>query len=128
MICEGEKGWLECKQYEVIKITGVYWGRENSKTCPKAPAGLTNKGKCDANAANCKEKVTRQCDKQQVCEVVASNIFFDDNTCGNIYKYLRINFECQPDLVNADDVLREEGKRRRKKKRSAIEKRSFRDS
>lgn len=69
-----------------------------------------------------------QCKDEQACEVVASNIFFDDNTCGNVYKYLKVWYECVPDEANSVDVLREGGRRKRKRKRSAKEKRSYRDS
>lgn len=51
------------------------------------------------------------------CEIVASNIFFDDNTCGNIYKYLKVCYECMPDEANAVDVLLDKKRRRKKKKK-----------
>ena len=127
MICEGEKGWLQCKPYESLKITKVYWGRENPTTCAKAPAGLVADQNCEANAANSGQKVLEQCEKEEACEVPASNIFFDDNTCGNIYKYLKISYECTADVANSNDAL-QGGGRRRKKKRHLHEKRSFRDS
>lgn len=50
----------------------------------------------------------------QECEVIASNIFFDDTSCKNTYKYLKLCYECMPDTVNAVDVLLEVGKRRRR--------------
>jgi hypothetical protein len=128
VICEGEKGWLQCKQYELLKIKNAFWGREDHVTCPKVPAGLTTDRLCEANADNTIAKVNSQCKNEQACELVASNIFFDDNTCGNVYKYLKVAYECIPDEANSVDVLREGGKRRKKKKRSTKEKRSFRDS
>jgi len=126
VICEGEKGWVQCKQYELIKITKSFWGRDDHVTCPKIPAGLTSERLCETNGENTVAKVNGQCKNEQACEVVASNIFFDDNSCGNVYKYLKIWYECIPDESNAVDVLREGG--RRKKKRNTKEKRSFRDS
>lgn len=129
VICEGEKNWLECKTYELLKINKVFWGREDHVTCPNAPAGLTTEHECETDAANSRSKVLGQCKDVQACELVASNIFFDDNSCGNVYKYLKVAFECIPDQANSVDVLREGGKRKkRKKKRAAKEKRSFRDS
>lgn len=38
------------------------------------------------------------------------NIFFDDNFCGNVYKYLKIWYECILDEVNVVDVLKDGGK------------------
>lgn len=110
----------------MIKITRTFWGRDDHVTCSKVPAGLTADRLCETNADNTLQKVNGQCKNEQACEVVASNIFFDDNSCGNVYKYLKIWYECVPDESNSVDVLREGG--RRKKKRSTKEKRSFRDS
>eukprot|EP00112_Aurelia_sp_Birch-Aquarium-sp1_P009506 Seg2082.5 transcript_id=Seg2082.5/GoldUCD/mRNA.D3Y31 product="Collagen alpha-1" protein_id=Seg2082.5/GoldUCD/D3Y31 len=126
VICEGEKGWVQCKQYEVIKIVKAFWGRDDHATCGKVPAGLTSDRLCETNAENTRLKVDGQCKQEMACEVVASNIFFDDNSCGNVYKYLKIWYECSPDEANAVDILREGGKR--KKKRATKDKRSFRDS
>lgn len=125
LICEGEKGWVQCKQYELIKIQRVFWGREETETCPRVPAGLSKDRLCETNVENTLAKTNGQCKNEQACEVVASNIFFDDNSCGNVYKYLKIWYECVPDESNAVDVLRE---RKRKKKRATKDKRSFRDT
>lgn len=38
------------------------------------------------------------------------NIFFDDDICGNVYKYLKIWYECILDEVNVVDVLKDGGK------------------
>lgn len=128
VICEGEKGWLQCKQYELIKITRGFWGRDDHVTCPKVPAGLTTDRLCEAIADNTMQKINGQCKNEQACEVVASNIFFDDNTCGNVYKYLKVWYECIPDEANAVDVLKEGGKkRRRKRKRATKDKRSSKE-
>ena len=126
MSCEGEKGWVQCKQYELIQIKDRYWGRDDESTCPSAPTGLVKSKLCDCNRDNAKLKVDGQCKNEQACEVIASNIFFDDNSCGNVYKFLKIWYECVPDKSNVADVLKEGG--RRKKKRATKDKRSFRDS
>lgn len=128
VICEGEKGWLQCKQYELIKITKAFWGRDDHASCPKIPAGLTSDRLCETNADNTLQKVNAQCKNEQACEVVASNIFFDDNSCGNVYKYLKVWYECIPDEANAVDVLKDGGKRRRRKrKRATKDKRSAKE-
>uniref|UniRef100_A0A6P8IDG1 Cuticle collagen 1-like n=1 Tax=Actinia tenebrosa TaxID=6105 RepID=A0A6P8IDG1_ACTTE len=128
VICEGEKGWLQCKQYELIKITKSFWGRDDHVTCPKVPAGLAIDRLCETSSDNTLQKINGQCKNEQACEVVASNIFFDDNTCGNVYKYLKVWYECIPDEANAVDVLKEGGKRRRRKrKRATKDKRSAKE-
>ena len=49
------------------------------------------------NAENTLQKINGDCKNEQACEVVASNIFFDDNSCGNVYKYLKVWYECVPE-------------------------------
>ncbi|KAF1744602.1 hypothetical protein MXB_345, partial [Myxobolus squamalis] len=85
-----------CKQYEVVSINKVYWGRDDYTTCDKVPTGLTKDRMCDANQKEAFDKVVDQCRNKQACEVVATNIFFNDNSCGNVYKY-----DCMPDDLNA---------------------------
>jgi len=126
MICEGQKALIDCNQYNSIQIKDVYWGRDDSAQCRSAPSGLVIDKLCDANRENAKLKVDGQCKSEQACEVIASNIFFDDNSCGNIYKMLKIWYECVPDSnPSKEDLL---GAGRRKKKRATKDKRSFRDS
>jgi len=108
-ICQGEKGWIQCKQYELIDITRVFWGRDDYETCAKVPAGLTADRLCECNAENSMIKVEGQCKNEQACEVLAWDEFFDDNSCGNLYKYLKIYYECVPDESNAVDILRGAG-------------------
>lgn len=90
MICEGEKGWIECKQYEVINIIKTFWGRDDYTTCEKAPAGLTTERLCEPNSKKTMQKINDQCRNNRVCEIVATNMFMDDDSCGKIYKYLKL--------------------------------------
>merc|ERR1712018_122042 len=78
-ICEGEKGWLQCPAGSILKIMGVFWGRDDHITCGKVPSGLTLEKLCEANMDNTWNKVRDSCKDEQACEIVASNIFFDDN-------------------------------------------------
>ena len=125
MICEGQKHLIDCEQYNNIQIKDVFWGRDDTSTCLDAPSGLVTSKLCDANRENAKLKVDGQCKAEQACEVIATNIFFDDNSCGNVYKVLKIWYECVPDSgPTSQDTLGS----RRKKKRATKDKRSFRDS
>ena len=94
----------------------MYWGREDEQICPKAPKGLSIDKTCESDSDNAFKKVNGQCKFQQGCEIVASNIFFDDNTCGDVFKYLKICYECTPDEANAVDVLLEKKRKRRRKR------------
>ena len=114
-VCEGEKAWLECKEYEMVKVQRVFWGREDAQLCEKAPKGLSSDKTCESNSANAFKKVAGNCRNSKACEIVASNIFFDDDTCGDVYKYLKICYECVSDEANAVDVLLE--KKRKRKRR-----------
>lgn len=111
--CEGERAWLQCKQYELIQIKRVMWGRDNKEFCSKAPVGLTVDKNCETDVENALEKVNSQCRNEQGCEVIASNTFFDEPSCKNVYKYLKICYECIPDKVNSVDPLLE-GKRKKR--------------
>lgn len=53
------------------------------------------------------------------CELVASRIFFDDDSCPDSYKYMKVCYECAYDESNAVDVLKMQ-KRRRKRKRGTF--------
>ncbi|KAL9975634.1 hypothetical protein ACROYT_G012817 [Oculina patagonica] len=113
-ICEGEKTWLQCKQYETIKVNRAFWGREENEFCPKAPVGLDAGKVCETDPDNTFKKVESQCRHNQACEIVASNTFFDDPTCKNTFKYLKLCYECIPDEVHTTDVLLDAGKRRKR--------------
>lgn len=116
-LCEGEKAWLQCQQFELLRIKRVYWGRDNDKMCPKIPPGLSGEN-CDAEEENAFDKVEQQCRHDQACEVVASNVFFDDNTCKNTYKFLKICYDCVPDsLSNRAELLRSTRERKKRGKR-----------
>ncbi len=49
LLCEGEKSWLQCRQFEMIRITDVFWGREphDYETCSKPLPGLTIDRYCE---------------------------------------------------------------------------------
>ena len=86
--------WIECAVQEIIEVQSVFWGRDDTQTCRKAPEGLTTGKLCETNSSNAFEKVSGNCKDTNACEIVASNIFFDDNSCGNVYKYLKLCFDC----------------------------------
>ena len=92
-LCECEKAWLHCQQFKLLRIKRVYWGQDNEKMCPKIPPGLTGDG-CDADEEKAFDKIEQQCRHDQACEVVSSNVLFDDNTYKNTYKFLKICYDC----------------------------------
>ncbi|XP_032220168.2 uncharacterized protein LOC5519451 [Nematostella vectensis] len=113
-ICEGERTLLHCKQYEMVNVKRAFWGREDKQICGNAPIGLTADKPCETDTDNVLKKINNQCRNQQVCELVASNVFFNDPSCNDAYKYLKVCHECVPDTANSVDVLREYGKRKKR--------------
>ena len=51
---------------------------------------------CEQDKDNTIRKVREACDNENVCEVVASNIYFDQTDCPNVYKFLKMKWECAP--------------------------------
>lgn len=96
--CEGEKEWIECPQYRVIKINNAFWGRDDEGTCTSngVQHGLSTKNMCPQDESNTMTKVEGQCKDERACELAATSTFFDKTDCGEIYKYLRVKYECLP--------------------------------
>jgi len=97
--CEGQKEWLQCDgPYELIKVKNAFWGRDNSHTCTRSSSlhGLKTDSNCAQDEANTMNKVREACDNENVCEVVASPVYFDKTDCPDIYKFLRMEYECAP--------------------------------
>eukprot|EP00111_Clytia_hemisphaerica_P008256 TCONS_00024080-protein len=122
--CEGEKAWLQCQPYEAIRILRVFWGREDDQVgkraqiCGDPPAGLKTNVACEGNGDSGFKKVKNQCQNREACELVASRIFFDDDSCPDSYKYMKVCYECAYDESNAVDVLKMKKKRRKRKRGS----------
>ena len=59
--------------------------------------GLSTSKKCPQDESNTMTKVESQCKNEQACEVAASTVFFDKTDCQDVYKYLRISYDCLPE-------------------------------
>jgi len=97
--CEGQKEWIQCDgPYELIKIKEAFWGRDDTTTCVKSDVarGLKTDKKCVQDGDIVLRKVREACDNENVCEAVASNIYFDQTDCGDVYKFLRLKWQCAP--------------------------------
>lgn len=108
-VCEGDKLWLECKKYEKIKITDAFWGRDDFVTCSQQyPSNHTvRQYSLDADRSHVLLKVKDNCDLRPACELVATRLFFDDDSDAKVYKYLRIGYECMPDVYDDDFVFQQ---------------------
>lgn len=96
--CQGEKEWIECPQYRVIKVHDAFWGRDDDRTCTRngVQHGLSTAAMCPQDDQNTMRKVKAQCEDENACEVVASPVFFDRTDCTKTYKFLRLKYECLP--------------------------------
>ncbi|XP_004208646.1 uncharacterized protein LOC100201983 [Hydra vulgaris] len=97
--CQGQKEWLQCDgPYELIKIKSAFWGRDDDHTCKKNSIthGLSTDKNCAQDESNTMQKVREACDNENVCEVVASGVYFDKADCNDVYKFLRLEWQCAP--------------------------------
>jgi hypothetical protein len=94
--CQGEKEWLQCPTYHLIKINNAFWGRDHEKPCTRKNVrhGLKTDKMCAQDESNTMAKVQNACDGENACELVASQLYFDRTDCPDVYKYLRLNWEC----------------------------------
>nr|WMB80959.1 nematogalectin C [Myxobolus bejeranoi] len=96
-ICENEKLWIQCRDYEIIHIIRTYWGRNDLELCQNPPKNLFSDKKCEGDQDMVYLKSIDQCQNKKACELVASNLFFDDNSCPDTYKFLKVCYECIPE-------------------------------
>lgn len=94
--CQGQKDWLQCPTYQLIKIKDAFWGRDDEKTCTRSHAerSLQTTKMCAQDESNTMTKLQNACDGESACELVASPIYFDRTDCPDVYKFLRVNWEC----------------------------------
>eukprot|EP00794_Sanderia_malayensis_P018814 gene18814-20710_t len=96
VFCQGEKEWLQCPMYKVLKVKKAFWGRGDTKTCSDKAVTRTLRTdiKCEQDEANTMKKVETMCNDEEACELVASETFFDRADCPSIYKYVEVEYEC----------------------------------
>lgn len=94
--CQGQKDWLQCPTYQLIKIKDAFWGRDDDKTCTRSHTerSLQSSKMCAQDESNTMAKLQNACDGESACELVASPVYFDRTDCPDVYKFLRVNWEC----------------------------------
>lgn len=82
--------------YQLIKVRNAFWGRDNEVSCSRAAVehGLKADKMCAQDESNTMVKVQNSCDGENACELIASPVYFDRTDCPDVYKYLRVNWEC----------------------------------
>jgi len=94
--CQGQKDWLQCPTYQLIKIKDAFWGRDDEKTCSRSHSerSLSTSKMCAQDESNTMAKLQNACDGESACELVASPVYFDRTDCPDVYKFLRVDWEC----------------------------------
>ena len=82
--------------YHLVKINNAFWGRDDTKTCSRSGIehGLKTNRICAQDEGNTMTKIQNACEGESACELVASPVYFDRTDCPDIYKFMRVNWEC----------------------------------
>jgi len=95
--------------YRLIKINSAFWGRDDTKTCHSGiEHGLKTNEICAQDESNTMAKVQNACEGESACELVASPVYFDRTDCPDIYKFMRVNWECAHSESRIKETLEEE--------------------
>lgn len=105
--CQGQKEWLQCPMYHLIKINSAFWGRDEEAACSKSSVehGLKTDKMCAQDESNTMIKVQNACDGESACELVSSPVYFDRTDCPDVYKFLRVNWECAHSESRLKDTI-----------------------
>lgn len=89
--CEGEVVHLTCPADSYIYISDVFFGREDTTSCPHATADTTTM--C-ASLAVSVLRARWVCTGRQTCTVLGLPTSLGD-PCPGVYKRLRVRYSCQ---------------------------------
>jgi len=105
--CQGQKDWLQCPMYHLIKINSAFWGRDDENSCSRSGVehGLKTNQMCAQDESNTMVKLQNACDGESACELVASPVYFDRTDCPDVYKFLRVNWECAHSESRVKDIV-----------------------
>ena len=94
--CDGQSIYLMCGREEGIKVKSVFWGRNDTTTCPSSKPRKTTKQLCKAGDPSYPlKKVTNLCDSKTMCALDASETYFEAPVCPNVAKYLKVVYDCR---------------------------------
>eukprot|EP00301_Raphidiophrys_heterophryoidea_P006720 c12688_g1_i1.p1 GENE.c12688_g1_i1~~c12688_g1_i1.p1 ORF type:complete len:630 (-),score=135.26 c12688_g1_i1:162-2051(-) len=102
--CEGDALVLECptvdNNNQVLIIDAAMYGRDNPRDC-LINGLMSRSGKFNIScfAPNVLQAVRRECQGKRKCQIlVYANAFrFANNSCPDIYRYLKVNYACVND-------------------------------
>ena len=100
--CEHETLHLECGENESISIKSANYGRLHRNVCSNN-GWNKNTDSCRSDAAIF--TVRQTCDNHRSCDLPATNEKFG-NPCGNIYKYLEVEYSCEGEISKLFVLIR----------------------
>lgn len=104
--CEEDTAWLRCNEYKHISIISAFWGRRNFGLCKQHTGRLSPAKYCPTTPLFL-TKVKDSCEGTTMCEVKCTKFFFNDQTCGDVYKYLEVYYKCI-EVINGHEVVNED--------------------
>ncbi|XP_028392870.1 uncharacterized protein LOC114517373 [Dendronephthya gigantea] len=100
IFCEGEESWLGCDHDERINITNAFWGRDDFITCSQNVPSNHSTRQYSLDYDRVLMKVRETCNWRSRCEFFATRLFLNDVTKPQVYKYLRVVYECVPETYD----------------------------
>jgi len=99
--CEGSELDISCEAGTVINLISANYGRlaEGKDVCPHTHTSDTN---CKSTTSM--EEVADRCNGKVSCSVAASNGIFGD-PCYGTYKYLEVQYTCEPTAQCPDGFI-----------------------
>lgn len=104
--CEEDTAWLRCNEYKHISIISAFWGRRNFGLCTEHTGNLQANKYCPTTPLFL-TKVKDACEGTTMCEIRCTKFFFNDQTCGDVYKYLEVYYKCI-EVINGHEVVNED--------------------
>lgn len=104
--CEEDTAWLRCNEYKHISIISAFWGRRNFGLCTEHTGNLQYNKYCPTTPLFL-TKVKDACEGTTMCEIRCTKFFFNDQSCGDVYKYLEVYYKCI-EVINGHEVVNED--------------------
>jgi len=88
---------LDCGPDRVILLTGAFYGRLDTDTCPDPDTARVNSTEYDQCYFDAMDLAESRCGSKRSCELKSCDYFYNTDPCDGIYKYSRVDFQCIPE-------------------------------
>ena len=103
--CEGRIADLTCPTGYFMEIKDISFGRRSAEVCPHTSIRNTSCGFTAEEHSRFMKLAQTTCGGRRRCQLASSYQVFGD-TCPGSYKYLVVNFTCEPDACKFLIILR----------------------